>query len=421
VFPALQASSSRGEHLLARASRTSAAVSPRRARRVLMAAEVALALVLLVGCGLMIRTMRHLAAVDPGFRVDRLLTARVVLSGDSWNDRERRIAFHDRLLEAVRAVPGVIDAALTLSLPIEGSQWGSVFIVSGKPIPATADLPSAAFIPISDRYFQTMDIAVKSGRGFDKRDGADAEKVIVVNETLARRLWPGENAVGQRLKQGFPGDANPWREVIGVAADVKLQGVDQSTPMQVFLPLAQEPSRSIAIAARTAVEPGSLGVALESAVHRIQADLPVLEIAPMTTLMQTAVAIRRLSTTIFSVFAFVAVMIAAVGLYGVISHSVTERTREIGVRMALGAERRRILLLFTGQGLMVAAVGTIIGVAGALALSRWLSQLVFGVEPTDPVTFVLVAGLVLAIAALACYVPARRATRIDPLAALRTE
>ena len=421
VFPALQASSSRGEHLLARASRTSAAVSPRRARRVLMAAEVALALVLLVGCGLMIRTMRHLAAVDPGFRVDRLLTARVVLSGDSWNDRERRIAFHDRLLEAVRAVPGVIDAALTLSLPIEGSQWGSVFIVSGKPIPATADLPSAAFIPISDRYFQTMDIAVKSGRGFDKRDGADAEKVIVVNETLARRLWPGENAVGQRLKQGFPGDANPWREVIGVAADVKLQGVDQSTPMQVFLPLPQEPSRSIAIAARTAVEPGSLGVALESAVHRIQADLPVLEIAPMTTLMQTAVAIRRLSTTIFSVFAFVAVMIAAVGLYGVISHSVTERTREIGVRMALGAERRRILLLFTGQGLMVAAVGTIIGVAGALALSRWLSQLVFGVEPTDPVTFVLVAGLVLAIAALACYVPARRATRIDPLAALRTE
>jgi putative ABC transport system permease protein len=266
-----------------------------------------------------------------------------------------------------------------------------------------------------------MGIAIKKGRGLDRRDGAGAPTVIVVNETLAARIWPGEDPIGQRLKQGWPEDTEPWREVVGVVADVKLQGVDQSTPMQVFLPLTQETPRSVAIVARTAVEPDTLSKALESAVQALQPDLPVMRILPMTSLMSTAVATRRLSTMILAVFGIVAILIAAVGLYGVVSHSVTERTREIGLRMALGAERRTILHLFVGQGLMTAAAGIVVGIAGALGLSSWLRQIVFGVEPTDPVTLAVVATILLGVAAIACYVPARRATRVDPLVALKAE
>jgi putative ABC transport system permease protein len=421
AFPALQTSGSRGEHLLARSSRASAAVSPRRTRRVLMGVEVALALMLLSGCGLMIRTMMQLAAVDPGFRADHLLTARLTLSGELWNAAERRVAFYERMLEAVRGIPGVTDAALTLSLPIEGSNWGSVFIVSGKPIPPRADLPSSAFVPVSDTYFRTMGIAIKKGRGLEPRDAAGSATVIVINETLAARMWPGEDPIGQRLKQGWPEDTNPWREVVGVVADVKLQGVDQSTPMQVFLPLTQETPRSIAIVARTAVEPGTLSKALESTVQALQPDLPAMRILPMTSLMSTAVATRRLSAMILATFGIVAILIAAVGLYGVVSHSVTERTREIGLRMALGAEGRTILRLFVGQGLMTAAAGMVVGVAGALGLSSWLRQILFGVEPTDPATLAVVAAILLIVASVACYVPARRATRVDPLVALKAE
>ena len=371
AFPALQASGARGRHLLARASRTSAAVSPHRTRRLLMALETALALILLVGCGLMARTMLHLNAVDTGFRPDHLLTARIVLSGEAWNSGDRRIAFQDTLLDKLMQVPGVTRAGLTLSLPIEGSNWGSIFTVRDKPIPARANLPTSAFVPVSSTYFQTMGIAIKKGRGFEPTDGAGSATVIVINETLAARMWPGEeDPIGQRLKQGWPEDTTPWREVVGVATNVKLQGVDQSAPMQVFLPLTQETPRSVAIVARTAVNPGTLSKALESAVQALQPDLPVMRILPMT------VSSSGVSTTggqgkeeegvqqhlqrlwraavveAVAMFAIIAILIAAVGLYGVVSHSVTERTREIGLRMALGAERRMILRLFVGQGLM---------------------------------------------------------------------
>ena len=266
-----------------------------------------------------------------------------------------------------------------------------------------------------------MGIAIERGRGFDGRDGPGSPDVILVNQTLARRLWPGQDPVGQRLKQGFPEDQNPWREVIGVVADVKLQGVDQGTPLQVFLPLSTQGPRSIAIVARTAVDPETVSSALESAMQSVEPELPVLRILPMTRLMSTAIATRRVSAMILTVFGTVAILIAAVGLYGVASHSVTERTREIGVRMALGAERRSILARFIGEGLATAAAGTVVGLGGALSLSSSLRQLVFGVTPTDPATLALAGALLLVVAALACYVPARRATRIDPLVALKTD
>jgi putative ABC transport system permease protein len=421
VFPALQAS--RGTQLLTRASHT-ATVSPQRTRRVLMVVEIALALILLAGCGLMARTMLSLNAVDPGFRADHLLTARVILSGDAWNNSDKRVAFQQSLIERVSRLPGISRAALTLSLPIEGSNWGSIFIVRDKPVPPRAELPAAAWVPVSAGYFETMEIALRSGRTFDERDGDGAAKVVIVNETMARRLWPGENAVGKFVKQGWPETPEsqaPWREVVGIVDDVKLEGVDQDTPMQAFLPLPQNPSRSVAIVARTSSDPESLARSVEAAVQELEKDLPVTRVLPMSRLMQDAVARQRLSTVILAVFALLAIVLAAVGLYGVVAHNVTERTREIGVRMALGAERSQVLRLFLRHGLATAAIGTVCGLAGAYGLSRWLETLLFGVKATDPLTFGAVAIILLVVALTACYIPARRATRIDPLTALRSE
>jgi len=421
VIPALQTSGARGEHVLARTSRTGGAVAPRRTRRALMVVEVALAAILLAGCGLMLRTLAQLAAVDPGFRTDHLLTARVSLSGEPWNAPERRVAFYDRALEAVKQLPGATSAALTLSLPIDGSNWGSIFIVGDKPIPPHSSLPMAAFVPVSAGYFETLEMAVRDGRVFDARDQALSQPVAIVNETAARRLWPGERPLRKRIKQGWPEEPGTWREVVGVVSDVKLEGIDQDTPLQIFLPLPQLPVRNVAFVVRTSTEPEGLAAALESAVHRVQPDLPVARILAMTQLMTRAVAGRQLSTMIFAVFAAVAMLIAAVGLYGVVSQSVTERTREIGVRMALGAGRRRVLGMFLRQGLVTALVGIAAGTAGAVLLSKWVEQLVFNVAPRDPSTLGAVACLLLAVAALACYVPARRATRVDPLVALKAD
>lgn len=390
----------------------------------LMVVEVALALILLVGCGLMARSMLRLHAVDPGFRPERLLTARVVLSGPAWNEPARRLIFFEQALAKIGAIPGVDDVAVTLSLPIEGSNWGSVFVVRDKPVPPRPELPSSAFVPVSAGYFRTMGMQLREGREFDPRDGASAEKVAVVNETFAKRMWPGESAIGKQLKQGWPEtpeDVAPWRRVVGVVNDVKLNGVDQDTPMQAFLPYTQNPSRSAALVARTSVDPASVGTALAAAVNSLDKELPVTRMLPMTQLMSAAVARQRLSTVILGVFAGVAVLLAAVGLYGVVSHGVTERTREIGVRMALGAERATVLRLFVLHGVKMAAAGTLVGLAGAYLLTKWIETLLFQVTPTDPATFAIVASGLLIVAAIACYIPARRAARIDPLAALRVE
>ena len=421
ALPALQVAGAGGQQLLARASRSHAAVAPRRSRRILMIVEVALALILLIGCGLMARTMMRLQGVDPGFRPDHLLTGRVVLQGPAWDDPAKRAAFFERLLSGVRGLPGVESAAVTLSLPIEGSNWGSVFIVRDKPVPPRPELPSAAIVPVSAGYFRTMGMQLREGREFDERDTATAETVVVVNEAFAKRIWPGESAIGKYFKQGWPETPAPWRRVVGIVNDVKLDGVDQDTPMQVFMPYPQNPSRGAAIVARTSVDPASLSRSLASVVQSLDKETALTRVQPITQVMSAAVARQRLSMVILAVFAGVAILLAAVGLYGVVSHGVTERTREIGVRMALGAERASVLRLFVLGGVRLAAIGTVIGLIGAYLVTKWIEALLFEVTPTDPATFAIVASLLLGVAALACYIPARRAARIDPLEALRVE
>jgi putative ABC transport system permease protein len=430
ALPALQASGAAGQQALVRGRAAGFAARSHRLRRGLMAVETALAVVLLAGAGLMMRTLQELTQVDTGIRTDHLLTARFVLAGDQWTSARQRV-FYDDLLARTRALPGVARAALAFSLPIDGSNWNSIFTVADKPVPERANLPSAAFTPVTSGYFETMGMRLVGGRLFDATDSADSPKTIVINETLARRLWPAENPIGRRLKQGWPEtpdhptkpDAyfSPWRTVVGVVGDVKFNGITSETPMQVYLPLVQETTRALALVVRTATDPRALAPSVENIVHGLDSNLPLFEVRTMDDMLDGSIARERMSMLVFAVFAVVALTLASVGLYGVVAHGVTERTHEIGVRMALGADARHVLGLVVGQGLAMALVGTAIGVAAALALSRWIQTLLFGVTATDPVTFAAVVATLLTVAAAACYIPAWRATRVDPTVALRAE
>jgi putative ABC transport system permease protein len=430
ALPAFQASGVGGQHALVRSRAAGFAARSHRLRRGLLVVETALALVLLTGAALMIRTLQQLAQVETGIRPEHLLTTRIQLAGEQYT-AARRVTFYTDLLSRLRGLPGVSSAALTLSLPIDGSNWNSIFIVGDKPVPERAKLPSAAFTPVSAGYFETMGMRLVRGRLFDATESPDSPKTVVVNETLARRLWPDEDPIGKRLKQGWPETPDhptrpdvyfsPWREVVGVVSDVKTNGITSETPLQAYLPILQEPARFLAIVIRSAADPASLAPPLESVVRDLDKDLPLTQTRTMDQVLDTSIARQRVSMIIFVVFAIVALTLASVGLYGVVAHGVTERTHEIGVRMALGAEARHVLGLVVRQGLSMACVGAVVGVAGAVALSRWIQGLLFGVTATDPATLAAVVAMLLAVALVACYVPAWRATRVDPTTALRAE
>jgi putative ABC transport system permease protein len=420
LLPAWQCARHNLHPTLKEGGRSIAGVGRERMRKVLLVAEVGLSLVLLVGAGLMLRTVYELTQVDPGFEAENLLTMQFNLPRTAY-DGPHQQGFYSECLTRIEALPGVRAAALTLSLPIDGSNWNSVFIAADKPVPPRAQLPSSAFTPVSANYFKTMGTRLLKGRVFTESDTADKPMVAVINETLARRLWPGEDPLGKRLKQGWPEDKSPWREVVGVVADVKLNGVNQNTPLQTYLPLAQEPSAFLALVVRTSSNPLNMAAPVEQTVHTIDKDLPVFAVRSMDQLMGSAIAQQRLTLVLLSGFALLALLLAAVGIYGVISYSVSQRTHEIGIRMALGAQPPDVLKLIVGQGMRLALIGVLIGLGTAFALTRLMTNLLYGVSATDPLTFVLIAVLLAVVALLACYLPARRATKVDPLVALRYE
>src|SRR5262245_985003 len=420
LAPALSASRADLNAALKEGGRSSAGSSRDGIRKSLLVIEVSLALVLLVGAGLLVRSMVRLLGVDPGFNAENLLTMRLTLAGQTYA-APRRLAFYDECVARISAQPGVRAAALTLSLPIDGSYWNSVFIAADKPVPPRPDLPNSAFAPVSANYFEAMGIRLLKGRGFTSADTGDSTKVVVINETLARRIWPGEDPIGKRLKQGWPESQSPWREVVGVVADVKLNGVERDTPMQTYLPLVQEPARSVGLVVRTVGDPLVEGDAVERAIHSIDKDLPVSAIRSMEQLLGISMAQRRLTLTLLLSFAALALLLAGVGIYGVISYSVRRRTHELGIRMALGAQRRDVLKLILTQGLKLALIGVVIGLLTAFALTRWMETLLFNVRPTDPLTFGVIAFVLLLVALFACWLPARRATKVDPMVALRCE
>jgi putative ABC transport system permease protein len=381
--------------------------------RGLLEAEVALATVLLIGASLLIRSVYELTRVDPGFRPERLLTMQIGLPGSRY-EGERRSTFVQEMQARMGVLPGVTSAAVGLNFPMMDFNWSSIFVVADRPVPPRNQLPASIFSPVETGFFDTFGIPLLRGRTFLDSDDADAPRVVVVNQALANRFWPNENPIGKRLKQGWPESETPWREIVGVVGDTKQLGLDEEPMMQTYIPARQFPLWEVRLALRTEVEPLTLVVPAKEVVRSMDPDLTVYEIETMDDIISSSVAPRQFTMVLLGIFAALALVLAAIGLYGVIAYTVARRTQEIGVRVAMGATRTEIFRLVVRQGMGLSVLGAIVGTLGALALIRLLSGLLFGVGAKDPLTFS-------AVPFIACAVPALAATRVDPIHALRYE
>lgn len=417
LLPALIVSGARGQEALVRASRSGRSAS-QWIRRGLLIAEVALALVLLVGAGLMAQTLRHLFHVDPGFDRTNVVSMRVQVQGPQWTIDSLR-AFHARLLERAVAIPGVTGAAITTAVPLDGSDWNSVFIAEDKPVPPRAEIPSSAFTVVSANYQRMLGLRLERGRFFNDSDTSASPHVTVINRELADRIWPGENPLGKRLKQGWPEWQTPWREVIGVVTSVKTNGVSEHSPLESYLPMSQDPAAAFALVARADTAARDISTPLRKLVQELDPNLPIYQVQSMDALMGTAISWQRLSLVVIGAFGGIAVLVACIGLYGIVSHSVAERRQEIGIRLALGATGSRIVRSFITQALVTAAAGTSAGIAIAWFAARLLEQQLFEVKPRDLFTFALVSVLLMAVTLIASYLPARRAASVSATTALR--
>jgi putative ABC transport system permease protein len=419
LLPALHAARTNLNTSLKEGGRSIARSGWERARKGLLVAEVGLALVLLIGAGLMLRTLQHLTRVNPGFNAENLLTLRFTLPSKTY-DIERRLAFFRDCRARLEALPGVRSASFVMSLPIEESQWNSPFMVADKPEPRLGAFPFASFTPISANYFATMDIPLRAGRAFSETEMNDMPAVTVINESLARQLWPGENPIGKRVRQGAADSQAVWREVVGVVADVKQNGLEQDAPLQVYLPLALRNSSSVGLIVRTEGEPLAFTKTVEQTIRSLNKDLP-LRSRSMDEVLGKAMARQRLTLVLLAILAALALLLAGIGIYGVMSYAVTARQQELGIRLALGATARDVLRLVLAQGLKLTLLGLVFGMTAAFAATRWLQGLLYGIAPTDPLTFVGVALLLSGVGLVACFIPAWRATQVDPLIALRCE
>jgi putative ABC transport system permease protein len=395
--------------------------SRQRLRAGLFVSEVALALVLMAASGLLIRSLSKALGVNPGFNPNRVLALDVNLPDAKYRTKDQRQDFFARAIERIRALPGVRSASFVLCPPMVGDCWSSIYEVGGRPIPPQAELPSSVFNIADPEYFRTMEVPLIAGRYFNKSDNAQAPPVIIINQTLARHLWPNESALGKRIKQGWPQSNTPYREIVGVVGDLKQGGLDAEQLPEVFLPAAQDPEGTMTVVVRTAMEPMALARAVEAEIHAVDPDQPLAHVQPMTQYLAESLARRRFSTLLLGAFGGLALLLAAAGIYSVMAYSVAQRTHEFGVRMALGARRRDVLVMVIRHGLALALIGVAIGAVAAFGLTQLMSSQLFGVTERDPVTFVGVTVLLCAVALAACYLPARRATKIDPMVALRYE
>ena len=414
VVPALQSSGSDVHEDLKDASRGSSE-GRRRAwvRGALVVSEVALACVLLVGAGLLTRSFLRLLEVDPGFQPARAL-AWSIEPGQRYATGAQRAAFYERLRRGVEAVPGVESAGVTDTLPLgRNRSWG--VRAKGETYPDRQWL--VAFPRVIDSgYIGAMRIPLRAGRDLSAHDTAESEKVMLINETMARRLWPGRDAIGQQVLTGN----TEWR-VVGVVGNVRHSALEQEASAEMYLPITQSGTGSVDLVVRTKLPAESLVAGVRAALSAVDPNLPTGDFQTLEQIVAQAVSPKRFVTALLGGFSFLALILAALGIYGVISYSVSQRTPELGIRMALGAQRADVLRLVLGQGMRLALVGVALGMAAALALTRLMQGLLYGVSATDPLTFGLIALALTGVALAACYVPARRATRVDPLVALRQE
>ena len=393
-----------------------------RLRQALAASQVALVVVLLTGAGLLIRSFLEIQRVELGFREDHLLTMRVTLPGAKYPEPGQRVRFYDALLERVRALPGVEGAAATSSIFLSQTPQSTNFTIEGRtarPDEPVVEVPIDAVTP---DYFRVMGVPLIRGRAFTAQDVDGAPPVVMINANMARRYWPNEDPIGRRFKYGGPGDGGgPWMTIVGVVGDMRRTGLDLPVRYETFLPLAQSGDGGMTLVARTSREPAAFATAVRGAVRAVDPDQPVYDVQTMDAMLSDRVAQRRFTMALLGTFAGLALVLGIIGVYGVTSYLVTQRTREVGLRIALGADPGRLVRMVVRQGMHVAIAGLVLGLLGALALSRMMERLLFGVSPNDAWTLLAVT-LVLAVATLvANWLPARRAARVDPLVALRSE
>jgi putative ABC transport system permease protein len=391
-----------------------------RARSFLVVSEIALSVVLLVGAGLLIRSLLRLQSVNPGFNSKNVLTMRLDLTGQKAKTGTKAILFHNQLLDRINGVPGIVSASTRSFVPITNDWAYLSFAIEGRPVDA-ADRPVGYYNAISPNYFKTMQIPLKKGREFDERDVRGAQNVIIINETMAHRYFPNDDPIGKRITQDdvdFAPDS--WVTIVGIVGDTKPKTLDGEPVAEYYMPFAQQPEPSMSLMVRTSGDPG-VAAAIRSEVLALDKDQPVYSAKTLDSLLSESVAKPRFRTILLGIFATLALLLSGVGIYGVMSYAVTRSTREIGIRLALGAQVRDVLKLVLRNGMKLALIGVGIGLAGAFAVTRLMSKLLFGVTATDAVTFGSVSVVLLAVAFLACYIPARRATKVDPLVALRYE
>ena len=393
--------------------------SGRRLRNGLVIVEIALAVVVLTGAGLLIRSFVRLRSVDPGFRAEGVLTARIPLGGGRNTALPLRAAFLQQLLGRAAALPGVRSAGAVNTLPLDGLGIGSHFAVDGRPAPPPEQRPVALWRSVTPAYFRTVGIPLLAGRELAESDLATAPLVVIVNQTLARRFWPTGNPVGGRLVLDL--NANKVVEIVGVVGDTKPDRIDAEDRPTIYSPYPQAPFPTMTLAVRSAAPPLSLAPALLREVRQLDPAQPVADVRPLEDLTDRAVAGQRFNTTLLGIFAEIAFLLAAIGIYGVISYDVTQRIHEIGIRVALGAQPAQIRDLIVGQGAWLALCGIGAGLIAAAALTGLMKTMLFGISPFDSTTFALVALLLAAVALAAAWLPARRVLALDPSAALRHE
>jgi len=401
--------------------------------RFLVASEIALSLVLLIGAGLLLRSFWHLLEVRPGFEPHHLVTTKIWLAvpndplEDPYRLPEKRAAFHQEILRRVSALPGVEQAAIgnAASLPMDARHFQLPFAIENRALDSEST-PAAEIASVAPAYFSVLKTPLISGRFFADSDDTKGQQVALIDETLARRYWPGSDAVGQRLRLGIrrnqaSASQSPWLTIVGVVANIKSDGFDAASAPHIYRPLYQVPTYDGVVYVRTASDPGSLGEAVRAEVQRVDPTIPVFSVRAMDFVLATYLAERRFALNLIAVFATVALLLASIGIYGVMAYTFSRRTNEIGIRIAMGAQRTDILKIAFAEGAFLVGSGVLAGLLGSLALTRFLRSMLFDVKPSDPATFASIAGLLAAVTLFACFIPARRATRVDPLNALRHE
>ena len=423
LAPALQAAKiDLNEALKQGGGRTGTGAGHRRLRSALVVIEIALALVLLVGAGLLIQAFLRLRALDVGVNPENVLTLRTMLPRNKYGELPKRDAFYRQVVERVRALPGVVSAGYTTAMPLTWKGGTNGFSIEGRGQGPGQDAQSRQ---VSAGYMETMGVKLRQGRFLDERDDAQAQPVAIINEMMARQFWPGENALGKRFKLGPLDSQNPWVTVVGVVGDVKEMGLEAPAKAEMFFPYQQLPRmlwnmpRDLAV--RTTGDPMSVAAAARQAVWSVDRNQPVSNVRTMNEILAEEVAQRRIGMTLLAAFAALALALASLGIYGVLSYSVAQRRQEIGVRMALGAGRKDVMRMVLADGMRLAAAGVAVGLGVSFALTRLMAGLLFGVSASDLRTLAGVTLLLTLVALVACYIPARRATKVDPMIALRYE